>query len=115
MQGVIHSILEAIGNTPLVRLNRLITGAATVAVKLEYLNPAHSVKDRIGAAMIDAAEARGEIRPDKDALDAVAAHFGIEFCHHDALEDAAACATVAQRLGIPENFLRRFDYSPDPV
>ena len=49
------------------------------------------------------------------ALDAVAAHFGIEFCHHDALEDAAACAAVAHRLGIPENFLRRFDYSPDPV
>lgn len=49
------------------------------------------------------------------ALDAVAAHFGIEFRHHDALEDAAVCALVAHRLGIPENLRKRFEYPPPAV
>ena len=44
------------------------------------------------------------------SLDAVAAHFGHKFHHHDALEDAIACATIIGKLGIPENFIRRFDY-----
>ena len=49
------------------------------------------------------------------SLDAVAAHLGHEFRHHDALEDAIACATIVHRLGIPENFVRRFDYFPPAV
>ena len=48
---------------------------------------------------------------DSHSLDAVAAHFGHTFCHHDALEDAIASATICCRLGIRENFLERFDYS----
>ena len=47
---------EAIGNTPLIRINRLITGGATVLAKIESRNPAFSVKDRIGAALIADAE-----------------------------------------------------------
>ena len=55
-----NDITEAIGNTPLVRLNRLTEGlGATVLVKLESGNPANSVKDRIGAAIIDAAVRAG--------------------------------------------------------
>ena len=55
-----------------------------------------------------------ELLPDLEShsLDAVAAHFGHKFHHHDALEDAIACATIIQHLGIPENSIRRFDYSP---
>ena len=49
------------------------------------------------------------------ALDAMAAHFGHKFRHHDALEDAIACATVAQRLGRLENSVRRFDYCPSRI
>lgn len=49
------------------------------------------------------------------ALDAVARHFGMTFRHHDALEDAATCARIACRLGIPENLRRRFEYAPSPV
>ena len=54
---IYNDITELIGNTPLVRLNRLnVSGVAEVVLKLEYFNPAHSVKDRIGVAMINAAE-----------------------------------------------------------
>jgi cysteine synthase A len=58
------SVLQAIGNTPVVRLRKLVTpGMADVLVKLEYYNPTGSYKDRMALAMIEGAEARGELRP----------------------------------------------------
>ncbi len=57
-------ITKLIGNTPLVRLNRVTSGCvATVAAKLEFFNPAHSVKDRIGVAMVEAMERAGKLTP----------------------------------------------------
>src|SRR5215204_4289226 len=64
MPSVASSVLLAIGNTPLIRLTRVVpTGAADVLVKLESVNPTGSYKDRMALAMIEGAEARGELRP----------------------------------------------------
>jgi cysteine synthase A len=64
MRGVLPQVVQAVGATPLVRLNNLTRGLnATILAKLEFMNPLGSVKDRIGAAMLLAAEARGLIRP----------------------------------------------------
>ncbi len=66
---IANNITELVGNTPLVRLNHVTEGAkGEVAAKLEYFNPSHSVKDRIGVAMIDAAETAGIITPGKTVL-----------------------------------------------
>ncbi len=68
MARIYNSITELIGNTPLVRLNRVNDTHATVVAKLEFFNPAGSVKDRIGLAMIDAAEREGRIRPGETVI-----------------------------------------------
>ncbi|NMG63938.1 cysteine synthase A [Azoarcus indigens] len=75
---IASNVTELIGNTPLVRLNRLAAGLdATIALKLEFFNPAHSVKDRIAAAMLDAAEQAGKIGPDTIILEPTSGNTGI--------------------------------------
>ncbi len=70
-------VTKIIGNTPLVRINRIIDSDATVAAKLEFSNPASSVKDRIGVAIIDAAEASGELKPGGTIVEATSGNTGI--------------------------------------
>ncbi len=75
---IANNVAELIGNTPLVKLNKLAPkNGATLALKLEFFNPAHSVKDRIAAAMLDAAEAAGLIKPDTIILEPTSGNTGI--------------------------------------
>lgn len=76
--AVYNNILETIGGTPLVRLNRLTEGKkAEVLVKVESFNPANSVKDRIGKAIIDAAVAEGALKPGGTIVEATSGNTGI--------------------------------------
>jgi len=88
---IADNITQLIGNTPLVRLNRLPAGdGAQIVAKLEYFNPAHSVKDRIGVAMIEAAERDGLIGSDTIIVESTSGNTGIAL--------AMVCAQRGYRL-----------------
>ena len=70
-------VTKLVGGTPLVRINRIIESDATVAAKLEFYNPASSVKDRIGVAIVDAAERSGELKPGGTIVEATSGNTGI--------------------------------------
>jgi len=76
---ILEDVTQAVGNTPLVRINRIIEApeGTTVAAKLEFYSPASSVKDRIGVAIVDAAEASGELPPGGTIVEATSGNTGI--------------------------------------
>lgn len=78
MARIYEDVTKLVGNTPLVRLNKLTEGThATVLAKLEFYNPANSVKDRIGVAIVDAAEASGDLKPGGTIVEATSGNTGI--------------------------------------
>ena len=75
---IYNNITEIFGNTPLVKLNRITDGSsATVLAKLEFYNPTSTVKDRIGIAMVDAAEKSGQLKPGGTIVEATSGNTGI--------------------------------------
>jgi cysteine synthase A len=94
---IANDVTELIGNTPLVRIRRMAQGlGADVLAKLEFHNPAHSVKDRIGLAMIQAAEKAGKIGPDTIIVEPTSGNTGI------ALAMVCAARGYKCRLVMPE-------------
>ena len=96
-----QDITNLVGNTPLVRFNRITAGVkAEIVVKLEYFNPGHSVKDRAGLAMIEAAEKAGLIHPDTIIIEPTSGNTGIAL--------AMICAARGYRciLVMPETMSR---------
>lgn len=77
MGRLFENIVETVGNTPLVRINRIIDAPATVYAKLEFMNPLSSVKDRIGTAMIEAGERDGKINKDTMIIEPTSGNTGI--------------------------------------
>ena len=97
--NIANNVTDLIGNTPLVRLNRLAEGIdGTVAVKLEFYNPAHSVKDRIAAAMIDAAQAAGRIGPDTVILEPTSGNTGIGLAMVCAARGIKCCFVMPETM-----------------
>lgn len=98
---IANDITQLIGNTPLVRINRLAAGLpGEVVAKLEYFNPSHSVKDRIGVAMIDAGEKAGFIKADTILVEPTSGNTGI------ALAFAAAARGYRLVLVMPDTMSR---------
>ena len=100
---VYDSIAETIGNTPLVRLNRVAQEAGVVArvlVKLEYLNPLLSVKDRIGVSMIEALEAEGKIGPGSVIVEPTSGNTGIGLAFMCAVRGYRCILTMPESMSI---------------
>ena len=90
MARIFDDITQTIGNTPLVRIRRMIKSDATVLAKLEFFNPLSSVKDRIGLAMIEAAEQSGRLAPGGEIIEPTSGNTGIAL--------AFVCAARGYRL-----------------
>ncbi|WP_168582476.1 cysteine synthase A [Gephyromycinifex aptenodytis] len=107
----IHDDVTAlVGNTPLVRINRIIDTAdsgVTLAAKLEFYNPANSVKDRIGVAIVDAAEACGELKPGGTIVEATSGNTGIALAMVGAARGYPVVLTMPETMSAERKALLR--------
>ena len=97
--NIVSNVTGLIGNTPLVRLNRVTAGVdGTVVAKLEFCNPAHSVKDRIAMAMIDDAQAAGRIKPETIVLEPTSGNTGIGLAMVCAARGIKCCFVMPETM-----------------
>ena len=102
------NVLDAVGRTPLVRLNRIVEGlSATVLVKLEYLNPGGSVKDRAARSMVLAAEASGELAPGATIVEATSGNTGIGLAQAAAVTGHPLIVVVPDKTAVEKIDLLR--------
>jgi cysteine synthase A len=101
MEKIFSDITTTIGNTPLVRLSKMAEGLeAEVIAKLEFFNPLGSVKDRIGIAMIEAAERQGQIRPDTLIVEPTSGNTGIALAFVCAAKGYRLCLTMPDTMSM---------------
>src|SRR4029434_1960494 len=102
------NILHTIGNTPLVRLNRLAPPDVNVHVKLESFNPMGSVKDRMARAVIEDAERRGALKPGQTVIEATSGNTGIGLAMVCAQKGYPLVVTMAESFSIERRMMLRF-------
>ncbi|WP_431800190.1 cysteine synthase A [Microbacterium kunmingense] len=108
MPGIHPDITSAFGDTPLVRLNRVTEGLpGTVIAKLEFYNPASSVKDRLGIAIVDAAEASGELKPGGTIVEATSGNTGIALAMVGAARGYKVVLAMPSSMSIERRILLR--------
>ncbi|MBO9553651.1 cysteine synthase A [Cellulomonas sp.] len=108
MARIYDDATALIGNTPLVRINKITDGApATVVGKLEFYNPANSVKDRIGVAIIDAAEESGELKPGGTIVEATSGNTGIALAFVGAARGYKVVLTMPETMSKERRALLR--------
>ena len=107
MAHIFDDITQTIGNTPLVRVRRMIQSEATVLAKLEFFNPLSSVKDRIGLAMIEAAEKSGQLEPGGEIIEPTSGNTGIALAFVCAARGYRLTLTMPESMSIERRKLLR--------
>ena len=102
------SIIDTIGNTPVVRINRLAPPGVELYVKIEAFNPAGSVKDRLALGVIEAAERSGELKPGQTVVEATSGNTGIGLAMVCAAKGYPLVVTMAEPFSVERRRLMRF-------